>query len=121
MDQSSAAGHMDPASLSDSVESVVSTTFHEGSLGLGKSQRQVRVRNPSYQVADLFGRCFLRVCYWVEVFSSFTRRGEPVPYTALPKRTVASLQTPGMATQVPELISEQADSVLSASSKTVEA
>src|SRR5215469_12290018 len=28
-----------------------------------------------YPVADLLGRCFLRVCFWADLFASWTRRG----------------------------------------------
>ena len=41
----------------------------------------VRLSPPStggdgeYPVADLLGRCFLRVCFWADLFSSWARRG----------------------------------------------
>lgn len=31
-----------------------------------------------YPVADLLGRCFLRVCFWADLFASWTRRGRPL-------------------------------------------
>ena len=30
-----------------------------------------------YPVADVVGRCFLRVCFWADVFASWARRGRP--------------------------------------------
>ena len=121
MDESSSAGPVDPASVPASVNSVVTTNLQaKSAIGSSEPLSSIAIVDPNYQVADLFGRCFLRVCYWVEVFSSLTRRGEPVPYTALAKPAVASLQT--LATEeIPELISEQADSVLAASPKAMEA
>lgn len=120
MDSSSSAGPVDPALLSASVKSVVTTNLQANSfVGSSEPLSSISIGRPNYQVADLFGRCFLRVCYWVEVFSSLTR-GEPVPYTALPKPAVASLQTLATA-EIPGLISEQADSVLSVSPKAMEA
>lgn len=31
-----------------------------------------------YPVADLLGRCFLRVCFWADLFSYWARRGRPL-------------------------------------------
>jgi len=121
MDQSSSAGHMNPASLSASVKSVLTDSLQEKTTaGSSGAFRSISAgNNQNYQVADVFGRCFLRVCYWVEVFSSLRRKGEPVPY-AFPKRTPASLKTP-VAVEIPQLISEQADSGLPVPPKALQA
>ena len=42
-----------------------------------------------YPVADLLGRCFLRVCFWADLFSSWTRRGRPLQFRALPGHAIA--------------------------------
>jgi hypothetical protein len=51
----------------------------------------------NYAVADLFGRCFLRVCYWVDVFASMTRRGEPLPYAPFARQPLRSLASTNLA------------------------
>jgi hypothetical protein len=122
MDQSSSAGPVGSASLPASAKSVVSNNSQAKSVvGSSEPWRSISISNRNHQVADLFGRCFLRVCYWVDVFSSFTRRDQPVPHAQLPKRAVESLQTSIPAAQLPESVSDQADSVLSTSPKTMEA
>jgi hypothetical protein len=123
MDQSSSAGHVSPAPLSASVKSVLTDNLQEKkAAGSSGPLRSISIsNNPNHQVADLFGRCFLRVCYWVEVFSSLTRKGGPVPYTQLPKRAVTSLETTVTAVETSEPISDQADSVLSVPPKAMEA
>jgi len=35
-----------------------------------------------YPVADLLGRCFLRVCFWADLFAYWTRREWPLPVRA---------------------------------------
>jgi hypothetical protein len=115
MDRSSLAGHGNPASLSASEKFVASTNL-KASSGAGGSQPlgSLATNSHSYQMTDIFGRCFLRVCYWVEVFSSFTRRSEPVRHTPLSK-TKPALQTPLLAT-APESVSESsADPALAGS------
>ena len=88
MDQSSGAGSLNPAAVAASLESIIKN--HQVGLenGDGTALPSSQLRN--YTVADLFGRCFLRVCYWVDVFSSLTRRGEPLPYVPFPRGNVAT-------------------------------
>jgi len=121
MDQSSSAGPAEPASPFAFVKSVVTTNLQPKSVASSEPWVSIAISDPNYQVADLFGRCFLRVCYWVDVFSSFTRRGQPVQYTQPSRRSVGSLQTPAAAAEIPELVTEQGDSVLAASPKALEA
>jgi len=106
MDRSSPAGNGNPASLSATERLAVNTTLQTRS-GAGGRQPvgSVAIDTHSYQMTDIFGRCFLRVCYWVEVFSSLTRRSARVPYTSLPKTRPVALQTPLLAT-APESVSE---------------
>lgn len=35
-----------------------------------------------YPVADLLGRCFLRVCFWADLLAYWTRRGRPLQLRA---------------------------------------
>jgi hypothetical protein len=37
------------------------------------------VRNADYPVTDFVGSCFLRLCLWVELITSWTRRKEVLP------------------------------------------
>ena len=87
MDQGSGAGHPSPAAISASVKSVITNQ---------PTQTQVHpeafIRRPTdHRVADLFGRFFLRVCYWVDVFSTIKRRGEPLAFVPFPRPQAASL------------------------------
>jgi hypothetical protein len=91
MNQGSGSGGTSPASVTASADSVV--TNHQIRLGTENAPRVSIRRDKDYPVADLFGRCFLRVCYWVEVFSSMTRREDPLSYEPFPRRPVASLSS----------------------------
>ncbi|HTM37120.1 MAG TPA: hypothetical protein VL156_10260 [Terriglobales bacterium] len=87
MDQGSGAGRSTPVAITSSVKSVIPNPPTKL-----KAQAHPEVstrRPPDYRVADLFGRCFLRVCYWVDVFSSMARRGEPLAFVPFPQRAVA--------------------------------
>jgi hypothetical protein len=81
MDLSSGAGQVNPAKVAATVKSVI--TNHQTTLNAVEASISASlpaVPPSSYAVADLFGRCFLRVCYWVDVFTSMRRRAEPLPY-----------------------------------------
>jgi len=95
MDQGSGSGGISPASVTASVIASANTgvTSHPTRLGTENPPLLSIRRDQDYPVADLFGRCFLRVCYWVEVFSSMTRRENPLPYEPFPRRPGASLST----------------------------
>jgi hypothetical protein len=84
MDQGSGASSLHPASVAVSAQPIVKKTQTSATTTQIAAAAFVsaRARNSDYRVADLFGRCFLRVCYWVEVFSSMARRGEPLPYSS---------------------------------------
>ena len=120
MDQSSPAGHVGPASFA-SVKSGVSKTVQiESRKGRGQPLRSTEIHSINYQVADLFGRCFLKVCYLAEIILSFSRGGEPAPYTALPKAAQRSPLHPA-TTSVSDLINEQAGAALAGPSDAGEA
>ncbi len=95
MNRSSGAGQVNPAAVAATVKSVITNRQNElnpvkASIPASPS---VRPSTADYAVADLFGRCFLRVCYWVDVFASMRRRGEPLPYVPFvhqPVRTFAA-------------------------------
>lgn len=94
MDRSSGAGHVNPAAVAATVKSVLTnrqTKLNAVEASIPASLPTVRPSIVNYAVADLFGRCFLRVCYWVDVFASMTRRGEPLPYVPLPHQPIRSL------------------------------
>jgi hypothetical protein len=82
MDRSSGAGQVNPAALAATVRSVITNrqTELKPAEASAAALPSAESRHVDYTVADLFGRCFLRVCYWVDVFASMTRRGEPLPY-----------------------------------------
>ena len=88
------AGKSNPASVAGSVKPIAGN--NQAKLFVPESHPHVSLpsRDADYRVADLFGRCFLRVCYWVDRFSSMTRRGEALPYVPFPHRRVNSLATP---------------------------
>lgn len=95
MDLSSGAGRqINPAAVAASVKSVITnsrTKLNAVESSIPASLPNARPSNVNYAVADLFGRCFLRVCYWVDVFTSMTRRGEPLPYVPFTHEPVRSL------------------------------
>jgi hypothetical protein len=87
MDQGYKAGGVDPEAIAGSVKSVVQNHV-ENQL----ARQEANGRNPNwaaYPAADLFGRCFLRVCLWVDAFTSWTRRGELLAYQG-PKKSIDS-------------------------------
>jgi hypothetical protein len=97
MKQSSGAGQVNPSAVAATVRTVIN--HHQTKLNAAEvpspALRSVQPRNVDYAVADLFGRCFLRVCYWVDVFASITRRGEPLPYVPFahqPLRSLAAIE-----------------------------
>lgn len=93
MDRSSGAGQVSPAAVTPTVRSVISNRKIEANDAAASpaTLRSIPSGNADYSVADLFGRCFLRVCYWVDIFASMTRRGEPLPYVPFPHQPVRSL------------------------------
>jgi hypothetical protein len=98
MDQGSGAGISNPAAITASVKSVIST--HSSKLET-RAHPELSIRKPTdYRVADLFGRCFLRVCYWVDVFSSMTRRGEPLAFVPFPRQPATALPAVEAAQQL---------------------
>jgi|SRR6185369_14323298 hypothetical protein len=89
MDQGSGSGHPRPAAISATVKSVIANNSTELQA---QAHPAIPIRrHDDHAVADLFGRCFLRVCYWVDVFSSMTRRGEPLAYVPFPLQQAASV------------------------------
>jgi hypothetical protein len=89
MVQGSGSGRLNPARISTSIKSVI--TNQQEKLGTETHPRVPAPRNPDHGVADLFGRCFLRFCYWIDVVSSMARRGEPPAYVPFPRQRAASL------------------------------
>lgn len=78
MDQGYKAGRVDPEVIAGTVKSVVQNHVQ---TQLVRQEANGRIPNwAAYPAADLFGRCFLRVCLWVDVFTSWTRRGELLAY-----------------------------------------
>jgi hypothetical protein len=57
---------------------------------------QSAVEEPVYPIADIFGRCFLRVCFWVDVFSGL-RRTRTAASTGFPPIQPAVLKKPELA------------------------
>lgn len=93
MDRIPGTGQVSPAVVASTVRSVITNrqtqlTAAESSAAVPASAKPETI---NYSVADLFGRCFLRVCYWVDVFASIRRRGEPLPYVPFTRRPLHSL------------------------------
>jgi len=87
MDQGSGSGHPRPAAISATVKSVIANKSTELQA---QAHPAIPIRrHDDHAVADLFGRCFLRVCYWVDVFSSMTQRGEPLAFVPFPQQAAA--------------------------------
>ncbi len=101
MDRMSGTGEVNPVAVAATVRSVI--TNHQRELHAAEAPAPALPAQPTnfnYTVADLFGRCFLRVCYWVDVFTSMTRRGEPLPDLAFGDQALRSLA----ATQSTEVL-----------------
>ena len=121
MNVNSPAGHVNPASFSASIKSIVTNSVQiELSKVRSQPLRSTAIRSINYQVADFFGRCFLGFCYWVEVFFSLTRRDESEHYTALPEPPDRSPLHPATAS-ISDFVSQQASSTVTGSSDVGEA
>jgi hypothetical protein len=114
MYESSPAGHVNPASFSASIKSAIAKSIQVKPRTVpNQPLRSTGAIN--YQIADRFGRCFLKVCYWAEVFLSFTRGDESVRYPAQPKPANRPSLHPATAS-ISNFISEQAGSTRASSS-----
>ncbi len=91
MDQGLGSCNADQASLRSVVKSVVNTYQTEmsatKSIVTQTAFAPTISRDAKYDVADSFGRCFLRVCFWLDVFTSLAMgyegcREEPQPFVA---------------------------------------
>ena len=100
MNQGSGAGNVNPASVASSVKEIINE--HQAKLLNAGTNPPVSnpSRNADYQVADLFGRCFLRVCYWINVFSSIARRGERLTQVPFAHGRAASLTSAEVAQEL---------------------
>lgn len=103
MDRSSGAGQVNPAAVAATVQLVITKSQNQLSAAeasIPASLPAVRSGHVNYAVADLFGRCFLRVCYWVDVFASMARRGEPLPYVPFAHQPLRSLASTKLSEDV---------------------
>src|ERR1051326_8844502 len=77
-DASSSSG--DQASLRSALKPVTNTyqpESREGRPPTAHTNPACTIRQEADdQVADVFGRCFLRICFWLDVFTSFARKAE---------------------------------------------
>ena len=77
-----AISQADSAAISATVEAVLSPLASEGDvLGRRPVLRSSATRNPEYPVADLVGRCFLRVCFWIEICTAWKKKYHPPEFT----------------------------------------
>ena len=113
MDGNSPAGQVDPASVVGNRVRVVAAK------GRSQPTHSTSVHSINYQAADLFGRCVLRVCYWAEIFLSFTRGSESAQYKAPPKPANRPPLHPATAS-LSDFISERAGCTLTGSSDRAE-
>ena len=92
MGQGYKAGGVDPEAILGTVKSVV-----QNHIEIQQVRQQANTTRPNwaaYPTADLFGRCFLRVCLWVDVFTSWTRRGELLAHQTCQKASSISATMP---------------------------
>lgn len=75
MDQAREAASVDREVIATTVKSVVQN-YQLQQRKNPKYGSQLAGGPGTYPVADLFGRCFLRVCLWVDICTAWTRRGE---------------------------------------------
>ena len=61
---------------------------------LGTISRTHGVNGEAYPVADFVGRCFLRLCFWFDFCTSWTRRYGPPAFTATAKAHPVQVSTP---------------------------
>ena len=66
------------------IESTSKSILESKQIGI---EDDLRSRAPTrgeseYPVADLLGRCFLRLCFWVDLVAAWTRRGRPLQVRA---------------------------------------
>ncbi|PYV84689.1 MAG: hypothetical protein DMG93_03920 [Acidobacteria bacterium] len=78
-----AISQVDPSAISASVEAVLPPLADQtGQVGRSAAVKSnVSSRNLEYPVADLVGRCFLRVCFWIEICTSWTKKYHPPEFT----------------------------------------
>jgi hypothetical protein len=75
MDHDASSSSGDQASLRSALKPVINT-YQPESRGAKPPTSRTISEGPDDQVADLFGRCFLRICFWLDVFTSFARKAE---------------------------------------------
>ena len=68
------------AEIESATKSILESRRH-GIEGDVRSRPPTRFEH-EYPVADLLGRCFLRVCFWVDVLAFWTRRVRPLQFRA---------------------------------------
>ena len=56
---------------------------------LESSQYEIEGDIREYPVADLIGRCFLRVCFWADLLEAWTRRERPIQVRASEEHAAA--------------------------------
>jgi hypothetical protein len=76
MSESSDVELRDPRLVVAAIESATKNLLQarEAAIESAASPGLPPVRYAEYPVADLVGRCFLRVCFWADVFASWARR-----------------------------------------------
>jgi hypothetical protein len=83
---STAISEVDSTVISTTVKSALDplanqpgTAAHSTTVTLSRA-----TRNFDYPVADLVGRCFLRVCFWIEICTSWTKKYHQPNFTGEP-------------------------------------
>ncbi len=109
------AGELKPATLV-SIDSEISTVtsinpeistiripnLEDAAAATALKTASTSAQDLDYPVADLFGRCFLRLCLWVDLFADWTKNHAP-------RRLVRSLLP---ADSVPDAVLKQLDAVV---------
>jgi hypothetical protein len=80
MNQGSDYGGLQTTSVVASADSFVRNEQLGSSTAQAPVSVTLGVRNSEYGVADVFGRFVLRVCYWLDMFSSLARRDGTFPH-----------------------------------------
>ena len=79
-----------------SPQPALSTLADQNGTGLKPVRSSTATRNPEYPVADLVGRCFLRVCFWVDICTSWTKKYHPPEFTTREARPLQVAAPPAL-------------------------
>jgi hypothetical protein len=94
-----------PSPIDSTVESFLPSLENRiASAGLALAAKSNGTDRDAYPVADFVGRCFLRVCFLVEICTSWNKKYNPPAFTvAVSKAQAAQIAAPLAAITAPVL------------------